>query len=405
MKVLMLGWELPPDNSGGLGVACYQLCKSLARTGVDIDFILPYESQHRYEFMNVLSSVKLVKNFKYASTAAPLNPYDSHMYAKSGNVRGWLSQSEPQDHYEAAVDMAAESHEYDLIHAHDWMTFRAALRAKQKAECPLIVHVHSIERDRSAGLDGNPMVREIEALTFLLADRIIAVSQRTKDMISKDYSIPADKIEVMHNSLDLEDVIPLDGNNAYFFLSELKNMGWKVVVNIGRLTSQKGLPNFMNAAQAVVHKMPKTIFMFVGSGDQYHELIELSAELGIAQNVVFAGFQRGKKWRDAYAIADLFVMPSVSEPFGLTPFEAVGYGTPALISKQSGVSEVFVNCLKIDFWDVDEMANQIAGVLKYDSLRDELHANAWQEYQRLGWDNAARQLLNTYEQRLVSKNG
>src|SRR6185437_13327188 len=122
-------------------------------------------------------------------------------------------------------------------------------------------------------------------------------------------------------------------------------------------------------------------------GDQYHELIELSAELGIAQNVVFAGFQRGKKWRDAYAIADLFVMPSVSEPFGLTPFEAVGYGTPALISKQSGVSEVFVNCLKIDFWDVDEMANQIAGVLKYDSLRDELHANAWQEYQRLGWDN------------------
>jgi glycogen synthase len=166
---------------------------------------------------------------------------------------------------------------------------------------------------------------------------------------------------------------------------------------VGRLTIQKGLPNLFRAAKEVVARVPKTIFLFVGDGEQERELLELAAELGISQNVVFTGFQRGKNWRDAYAIGDLFVMPSVSEPFGLTPLEAIGYGTPALISRQSGVAEVLQNCLKVDYWDVDEMANQITTVVQNDSLRDELHTNALREYERLDWGKAADRLVELYE--------
>jgi glycogen synthase len=177
----------------------------------------------------------------------------------------------------------------------------------------------------------------------------------------------------------------------------MKQHGYRVVVNVGRLTIQKNLPNLLRAAKEVVARAPKTIFLFVGSGEQERELLEQAASLGIGRNVVFTGFQRGKAWRDAYAIGDLFVMPSISEPFGLTPLEAVGYGTPALVSKQSGVSEVLTNCLKVDFWDVQEMANQITAVVQNDALRDELHTNSVKEYERLSWNNAADRLLELYE--------
>lgn len=238
---------------------------------------------------------------------------------------------------------------------------------------------------------------------MLLADRVIAVSQHTKNAIVNDYKIPADKINVVHNSMDLDDIEPLSGDNAYRYLAEMKKHGYRVVVNIGRITVQKGLTNLLYAAQKVVERAPKTIFLIVGSGEQQIELLELAAQLGISKNVVFAGFQRGKSWRDSYAIGDLFVMPSISEPFGLTPLEAAGYGTPSLISKQSGVSEILHNCLKTDYWDVDEMANQISAVVLNDSLRDELHANVYQEYIKLSWTDAARKLVETYSQHAAGK--
>ncbi len=229
-----------------------------------------------------------------------------------------------------------------------------------------------------------------------LADQIIAVSQHTKARIVEDYGIPADKIEVVHNSINADELAPLEPDNAYRYLTLMKGLGYKVVVNVGRLTIQKGLPNLLKAMKAVVENEPKTLLLIVGSGEQYHELVELSAELGIGPNVLFADFQRGKRWRDAFAIGDLFVMPSVSEPFGLTPLEAAGYGTPSLISKQSGVSEVLKNCLRVDFWDVSEMANQITSVLRNDALRNELRTNAYQEYQRLSWGAASEKVAELY---------
>jgi glycogen synthase len=392
MKVLMLGWELPPHNSGGLGVACYQLCRALSKKGADIEFVLPYTAEHNIEFMRINAAhPQDVESVLKAGIA-----YDSFKYVKSTGEIEWIDLFGQSAIYEKAIDSIVELAEFDVIHAHDWLTFRAALRAKQQSGKPLLLHVHSIERDRAGGNHGNPVVREIEYLSMMLADKVIAVSEHTKKAIISEYNIPADKIEVIHNSIDLYDVQPLDEDNTYKYLSKMKQHGYRIVVNVGRLTIQKNLPNLLQAAKEVIVRAPKTIFLFVGSGEQERELLEQAAALGIGRNVVFTGFQRGKAWRDAYAIGDLFVMPSISEPFGLTPLEAIGYGTPALVSKQSGVSEVLTNCLKVDFWDIQEMANQITAVVQNDALRDELHNNSVKEYERLSWNKAADRLLELY---------
>ena len=393
MKVLMLGWELPPHNSGGLGVACYQLCKALSKKDVDIEFILPYEADHQIDFMQVTAASP-----QGVTAVLPGNGvYDSQRYILADGTEQQLTIHDQQRIYERSVARLVENRQIDIVHAHDWLTFRAALRVKELKQCPVILHVHSVESDRSGNENGNPLVKEIEGLSMQLADRIIAVSRHTKSRIVHDYHIPADKIEVVHNSINPDELVPLEADNAYRYLTLMKQLGYKVVVNIGRLTVQKGLPNLMRAMQAVIAREPKTLLLIVGSGEQYRELIELTAELGIGPNVLFADFQRGKRWRDAFAIGDLFVMPSVSEPFGLTPLEAVGYGTPALISKQSGVSEVLNNCLKVDFWDINEMANQITGLLRSDELRDELHRNAYQEYQRLSWGTVSDKIFDLYD--------
>lgn len=390
----MLGWELPPHNSGGLGVACYQLCKALTRKGADIEFILPYKADHGIDFMEVTAAhPQGVSEIQKSSGA-----YDSYKYIFSdghSEVHDVYSQVRM---YEEAVGRLIQERNFDVVHAHDWLTFRAALRAKQAVGCPIVLHVHSVERDRAGGNAGNPLCREIESLSFMMADRIVAVSQHTKNMIIEDYDIPADKIEVVHNSIDPEMFEPLDGDNAYRYLASMRRQGYRVVVAVSRLTVQKGLPNLLYAAKEVIARCPKTLFVIVGSGEQYFELLTLAANLGIARNIIFTGFQRGKNWRDSYAIADLFVMPSISEPFGLTALEAIGYGTPSLISRQSGVSEVLRNTLKVDFWDINEMANKITAVVQNDSLRDTLHQNSYKEFEKLNWNNAADKLLGIYRQ-------
>lgn len=396
----MLGWELPPHNSGGLGVACYQLCKALSKKDVSIEFILPYHAPFEDDFMTVTAAHPQGARVVLANASA----YDSYKYVFDDGHEEWVDIYGQQRAYEHAVARLVEEKEYDVIHAHDWLTFRAGVRAKQARDVPLILHVHSIERDRAGGQSGNPLVREIEATSMLLADRIVAVSQHTKDMIVADYDIPEDKIEVVHNSVDhdvFNGLLALDPTNAYHYLTAMKARGYQVVANIGRLTVQKGLTNLLRAAQEVIYRAPKTIFLISGSGDQYFELIELAATLGISRNVIFTGFQRGKHWRDSFAIADLFVMPSVSEPFGITPLESIGFGTPTLISKQSGVAEILHSTLKVDFWDVDEMANQIVSVVQNEGLREELQINAHRELERMSWDHAADKLLGIYDQHLT----
>lgn len=393
----MLGWELPPHNSGGLGVACYQMCKALSKKGIDIEFIVPYTSPHPdIDFMKVSPALPATAGQILKSGIA----YDSFKYIKPGDT---FAEGEDVDlftqvhRYAQNVENVTELDSFDIIHAHDWLTFRAALRLKELTGKPLVAHFHATEFDRAGGGNGNPFVHEIEYMCLLLADRVVAVSQFTKDLLVKGYGIPADKIEVIHNSIEPGDVEALADHNEYVYLAAMKQKGYRVVSTIGRLTIQKGISNMLLAAKEVIYRAPKTLFLIVGSGEQYQELLQLSADLGIAKNVIFTDFQRGKRLRDAFAVADLFVMPSVSEPFGLTPLEAIGYGTPVLVSKQSGISEVINNCLKVDFWDVDEMANMITSVVQHDALRDELHKQSYDEYLRMSWNGAADKLMATYD--------
>lgn len=395
----MLGWELPPHNSGGLGVACYQLCKALSKKGADIEFVLPYTAEHNIDFMKINAAHPQ----DVASVMKSGIAYDSFKYVKNTGEIQWIDLFGQSSIYEEAVGRIVQLAAFDVIHAHDWLTCRAAIRAKMLTGKPLIVHFHSIEADRSGQPGGgNPMVRDIESLAMLIADKIIAVSQHTKDAIIREYNVPADKIEVVHNYSDPSDLMPAEGTeSAYKYLAVMKKQGYKVITNVGRLTIQKGLPNLLRAMQLVVQREPKTFLLIVGSGEQRNELINMAADLGIAGNVIFAGFQRGKNWRDAYTIADLFVMPSVSEPFGLTALEAIGYGTPVLISKQSGVSEMLKNALKVDFWDVNDMANKMVAIVQNDALRNELHANAFREYNSHSWDESADKLLGLYDKHLA----
>lgn len=395
----MLGWELPPHNSGGLGVACYQLCKALSKKGADIEFVLPYTADYSsVDFMRVNAAhPQDVAEVIKAGIA-----YDSFKYIKTTGEIQWIDIFGQSSMYEEAVGRLAKLAEFDVIHAHDWLTARAAIRAKMMSGKPLIVHFHSVEADRAGKpMSGNPLVREVENLVLLLADKVIAVSQYTKDTIIREYAIPADKIEVVHNHSDPDSLIPQEGDNVYRYMTAMRQLGYRVIVNVGRLTIQKGLPNLLQAFQIVMQHAPKTFLLIVGSGEQRNELIQQTADLGIANNVFFAGFQRGKNWRDAYSVADLFVMPSVSEPFGLTALEAIGYGTPVLISKQSGVSEMIRNALKVDFWDVHDMADKMVAIVQNDALRDELHANAYREYINHSWDSSADKLMGIYDTHLT----
>lgn len=393
MKVLMLGWELPPYNSGGLGTACFQMCKELTRHGVSIEFIVPYTATHNIDFMKVTPATPQHVTDVVKSGIA----YDSFKFINDDGSEEWVSLFDQHRIYEKGVEPIAKLSEFNVIHAHDWLTFRAGMRAKQISGKPLIVHVHATEYDRAGGQSGNSLVEEIEYMGMMLADKVITVSDHTKRIVTDHYRIPSDKIEVVHNSIDVDSYAIDEGDNVYTYLTAMKQHGWRVVSNVGRLTIQKGLGNLLVAMQRVIAIAPKTMLLIVGSGEQYEELIDQAAELGISANVLFVDFQRGKALRDAFAVSDLFVMPSVSEPFGIAPLEAIAFGTPTLVSRQSGVAEVIRNCLKVDFWDIDEMVNQITAVMQHDVLRDELHQQSYLEFTRMNWYSAAHKMKNLYE--------
>lgn len=396
----MLGWELPPHNSGGLGVACYHMCRALAKKGADINFIVPYTADHSdIDFMKVTSAVPAsVHSVMQAGMA-----YQSFKMVDLDGNEEWVNLNDYHKVYEKSMDSIVKLAEFDVIHAHDWLTIRAGIRAKQLSGKPLIVHIHATEYDRSGGKRGNPVVADIEYLGMMMADKIIAVSQLTKDIIIREYQIPAHKIEVIHNSFDIDMYQNIDGANSYRYFERMRENGYKVVMNVGRITIQKGLYNLVQAMRLVVEKRPKTLLLFVGSGEQELELMELAADLGIGGNVVFAGFQRGKKWRDLFGVSDLFVMPSISEPFGLTALEAAAFGVSTLVSRQSGVAEVLRSALRVDYWDVNEMANQITTVLNNQDLQDQLMADGFNEVNKMSWQQSAERIMGVYSRhRLAS---
>lgn len=380
MKILMLGWELPPLNSGGLGVACYHLCRHLSGRGVAIDFVMPYTlpPEHAVDFMTVhgIGTTHNPSTTAYSSWSAQL--------------------AVQQNAYQQTVRALVAKQSYGAIHAHDWLTFRAAGLAKRLTGAPLIAHVHSTEFDRAGADSGNPLVHEIERSGLLLADRVIAVSHATKKTLIDKYALPPDTIDVIHNAHDPTPFLKNPERNEYRYLERMKSHGYKVVVSIARLTVQKGMGHLLKAAQKAIRVNPKLLFLIVGDGELRNELIEQSARLNIADNVLFTGFLRGKQWRDAYHIGDMFVMSSVSEPFGLTALEAASAGNAVLLTKQSGVSEVLRSALTFDFWDTDKLADYIINVAAEPVLQNSLSSNARSEVFAMSWQKAADHLVGTY---------
>ncbi|PLS81843.1 hypothetical protein CYG49_00545 [Candidatus Saccharibacteria bacterium] len=398
MKITMLGWELPPHNSGGLGVACYEIAKGLAIEGLSIDFVLPYSAEHGIEEFNVhgasdLSATQVLQGQFGAYDSASLGCDSDCNHSPSNDLRSL------QKHYTKYVERHITRLDPDVIHAHDWLTFEAGMRAKQLTQKPLIAHVHATEFDRSGEHSGNPIVHDIEYNGLMMADRIIAVSHITKRIIAREYGIASSKIEVVHNAINTSSIAEeISSAQTYVYLEKMKQQGYSVVVSLGRLTVQKGLQYFLDAAAQASSVNNKLLFLIAGSGEQRDELIAKAAALGIADKVIFTGFVRGKQWRDAYRIGDMFVMSSVSEPFGLTALEAAGYGNAIILTKQSGVGEVLSNALRYDYWDTERLANQMAAVSTHAELKRSLQDNVLDEFKTFDWQDASNKCRDIYRQ-------
>lgn len=289
--------------------------------------------------------------------------------------------------YTARVIALASSRGYELIHAHDWMTFAAGVALKAATSRPLILHVHSLEYDR-AGEYGDWRIERLEKECMTEADALIAVSHYTRELIHQRHGIPLDKIAVVHNGVYAASVRAGHRRD--------KRWAGKIVLFLGRITFQKGPDYFVEAAARVLSRIPDVLFIMAGSGDMLPRMIDRVEELGIARHFLFTGFLNGRDVEKMFSLADLYVMPSVSEPFGITALEAISCHTPTIISRQSGVSEVVNHTLKVDFWDVDGLANLIMSVLKYPEIKDDMVTYATEEVRHLRWDASARKTLQVY---------
>ena len=398
MKILMLGWELPPHNSGGLGVACLNMARALAHEGANIDFVVPYKATHPdIDFMNVLSATNIDPLYRYGNGSYETSRILEKIIPNKQH-NNLVSIRDVQEAYCEFINEYLMKTKPDFIHAHDWLTYEAGILAKRETGLPLIAHVHSTEYDRAGMHTGNPLIHEIEQEGLMLADEIIAVSEVTKRIVHEKYHIPLNKIEVVYNSLD--DAYQLSdyhfNQNTYQYLANLKRKGYTVVSTVGRFTIQKGPHNSMHAAALAIHKNPKLVFVFAGDGEERNELISLSAELGISHNVIFTGFIRGKRLRDIYSISDIFIMSSISEPFGLTALEAAHHGDALILTKQSGVSEVIWSALKYDYWDERKLADQIVAASTNPALIESLQHNVQNEYNQITWEKVAKKCLKIY---------
>ncbi len=408
--ILMYGWEFPPYNSGGLGVACYGLSRALTRKKVKVTFVLPQKIPLSANFLRIIfaqdyASYSIKKKISLQTKGFLLYPYITQR-----DYQQQYQQYEKQEQniffapdlysevqrYALNAKNIAKKEKFDIIHAHDWLSFLAGIKSKEVSGKPLIVHVHATEFDRTGNQGVNKLIWDIEKEGFEKADKIVAVSNLVKENLMQHYSVPQEKINVVYNGIEEEDYKQDFGKDIS--LEKLKKAGNKVVLFLGRLTIQKGPDYFIEAAKLVLDYNPQVVFLVAGSGDMEREMIEKVARLGISNNVIFTGFLRGKEWSRIFKGVDMFVMPSVSEPFGLVALESMINGTPVLISKQSGASEVTKNVLKADFWDVDEMANKILATLSSSGIQKTLKKEGFEEVKSINWRKAADRCITIYNQ-------
>ena len=417
----MFGWEFPPHISGGLGTACYGMTRGLTSIGdVDIIFVVPKAHGNEYSGKLKLISAadvpvkggqelleRLRESMEYIEVEAELIPYlDPDELRKQAENAGSvnLRKADPEGrlsfsgsygvdlfteitNYALTADTIAREHQFDIIHAHDWLTYPAGMAAKQATGKPLVLHVHATDFDRSGGRV-NPRVYEIEHQGMEFADKIITVSNFTRNMVLDKYGISPDKVETVYNAVE-----PVQQK---YTLGRPEAPEDKTVTFLGRITLQKGPEYFVHAASMVLDKLKDVRFVMAGSGDMLQSMISLTAKLGIASRFHFTGFLQGPEVFDLFKRSDIYVMPSVSEPFGISPLEAMQTGVPVIISRQSGVSEILSYVIKVDFWDVEALADAIYGVLNYPALSSMLVNGGKGEADALTWDDSARHMYRIY---------
>jgi glycosyltransferase involved in cell wall biosynthesis len=391
----MLGWELPPRFAGGVGIVCGALTRALAERGLEVTYLMP-----RAEPQGAAHGVRVIGAERVATLAVPSRLHSYASCAPPVSVPGEAAPPDGRPLYGAdlleaverfsgsALDsVAAEALDFDLIHAHDWTTFPAGLALRERSGKPLVVHVHITEFDKSGGAHADPRVYSIERAGMQSADLVVAVSQRIADTCIARYGVDASRIRVVHNGVDAD----REDRGPGIPLRPL-------VLFLGRVTLQKGPEYFLRAAQRVLELEPDARFVLAGTGDRLPRMIEYAAELGLGHRVLFPGFVDRDRAAELYASADVFVMPSVSEPFGIVPLEAMDRGVPVIVSRQSGVSEVLNHALKVDFWDVDDLAGKIVAALRYPSLSQQLRSAGRDEVARLSWESVAERTQRVYEE-------
>lgn len=426
MRVLMFGWEFPPHIAGGLGTACYGIVKGLSHCGVSTMFVMPSASGDEdqsaaqiinasnvpvqiTDTMNVDDFLDKVQFVHIGTNMVPyLDPAEfhtlveedrrrqvrdfsvhyGHTYKFSGKYGSNLMEEVARYAMVGGTIAMTHKDEFDVIHAHDWLTYMAGIAAKRLSGKPLVVHVHATSFDRSSDNNIDTRVYDIEKRGMEAADKVITVSDLTRNIVITKYGIDPSKVVTVHNAVDFS------GRSNVNVERGVKD---KVVTFLGRITFQKGPEYFIEAAAKVLKRCDNVRFVMAGSGDMMNRSIRQVARLGVSDRFHFTGFLRGKEVQEMFALSDVYVMPSVSEPFGISPLEAMRTGVPSVISKQSGAAEVLKYAFKVDFWDVDAMADEIYALLKYPALANFASKYGFDEVNTLKWNNAAVKIKNVYE--------
>lgn len=422
MKVLMFGWEFPPHISGGLGTACYGLTKGLAENNAELIFVMPKaygdEDSSRFRIVSAdgmpvythtahyRTTYEKMVNWEVNSLIIPyLSPEEFLLYSEDRlththtdvstfSSRYYFTGKYGKDllnevwNYARVASEIVANNTFDVIHAHDWLSFPAAIIAKEISGKPMVAHLHATEFDRSGGNKVNEQIFEIEKEGLQRADKIIAVSELTRQLIINNYGIHPDKVVTIYNAVD--DTSDNELETEPIFKE-------KIISYVGRITYQKGPDYFVEAAGKVLAKDKNFRFIMAGSGDMLHQVVRRAAELRISSHFHFAGFLKSKEVNRLFAMSDAYVMPSVSEPFGISPLEALRAGVPVIISKQSGVREILTRAISVDFFDVDAMADAIHAVATYKSLAQMVVRDSRKEMQNLKWVTQAGKVKEIYE--------
>jgi len=424
MRVLMFGWEFPPHITGGLGTASYGLTKGMSTLeDLEVIFVVPKawgdEEQTGIRLIGANRVPVAYKKVCYRGFSRPIEkieisskivPYtdpedfwkrvnctvsDYSLFVQT-NDQGTIDFTGRYDvslldeiyKYSVVAAVIAAENEFDIIHAHDWLAYPAGIAAMEVSGKPLVIHVHATDFDRSGG-SVNPDVYKIEKDGMDAASKIITVSNRTRDIVIHKYNIDPDKVETVYNAVEpvrISEGIALE-----------KGFDEKIVTFLGRITLQKGPEYFIEAAYKVLKVMPNVRFVMAGSGDMMERMMRRAAFLKITDRFHFTGFLKGNDVYTMLTMSDVYIMPSVSEPFGISPLEAIQSNVPVIISKQSGVAEILTHAVKTDFWDIDAMADAIYGILNYPALAKMFIRNGKEEVIRLKWDNSARHVRDIYE--------